>query len=189
MAALSGTPLACCHRVLPSVSRPVSAGARRLAQALAQGLEALSDSSREERMVMAGTANLARSNVDFPLSIGPVLEALEEQVVMLRLLSDMAEDPRGVTVSIGRENPYDGLAEASVVATGYGLTRRPRSACWVPPGWTIPPPWRPSVPWPVTCPASWAPDRPGLGQQPPCPDGKASRQYNKEEIPNFEQPL
>ena len=32
----------------------------------------------------------------------------------------MAEDPRGVTVSIGRENPYDGLAEASVVATAYG---------------------------------------------------------------------
>ena len=30
------------------------------------------------------------------------------------------QDPRGVTVSIGRENPYDGLAEASVVATGYG---------------------------------------------------------------------
>jgi heat-inducible transcriptional repressor len=25
-----------------------------------------------------------------------------------------------VAVSIGRENPYDGLAEASVVATGYG---------------------------------------------------------------------
>ena len=38
---------------------------------------------------MAGTANLARSNVDFPLSIGPVLEALEEQVVMLRLLIEM----------------------------------------------------------------------------------------------------
>ena len=82
--------------------------------------KALATSSREDRMVMAGTANLARSNVDFPLSIGPVLEALEEQVVMLRLLSDMAQDPRGVTVSIGRENPYDGLAEASVVATGYG---------------------------------------------------------------------
>ena len=32
---------------------------------------------------MAGTGNLARSNVDFPLSIGPVLEALEEQVVTL----------------------------------------------------------------------------------------------------------
>ena len=56
-------------------------------------------------MVMAGTANLARSNLDFPLSIGPVLEALEEQVVMLRLLSEMAQDPAGVTVSIGREIP------------------------------------------------------------------------------------
>jgi heat-inducible transcriptional repressor len=58
--------------------------------------------------------------VDFPLSIGPVLDALEEQVVMLRLLSEMAQDARGVSVSIGRENPYDALAEASVVATVYG---------------------------------------------------------------------
>ena len=31
-----------------------------------------------------------------------------------------SQDHRGVAVSIGRENPYDGLAEASVVATGYG---------------------------------------------------------------------
>lgn len=70
--------------------------------------------------MVAGTANLARSNVDFPLSIGPVLDALEEQVVMLRLLSEMAQDARGVAVSIGRENPHDSLAEASVVATSYG---------------------------------------------------------------------
>jgi hypothetical protein len=41
-------------------------------------------------------------------------------VVMLRLLSEMAQDHRGVAVSIGRENPHDGLTEASVVATGYG---------------------------------------------------------------------
>ncbi|CAH0187370.1 Heat-inducible transcription repressor HrcA [Arthrobacter sp. Bi26] len=120
LASLSGTPLSLLPQLLPTVvasGAPVSRGA---AQALARGVEALATSSREERMVMAGTANLARSNVDFPLSIGPVLEALEEQVVMLRLLSEMAEDPRGVTVSIGRENPYVGLAEASVVATAYG---------------------------------------------------------------------
>jgi heat-inducible transcriptional repressor len=69
---------------------------------------------------MAGTANLARSTVDFPLSIGPVLEALEEQVIMLRLLSEMEQDARGVSVRIGSENPYGGLSEASVIATGYG---------------------------------------------------------------------
>lgn len=117
---LSGLPLNLLPQSLQAVVASCPPVRRGAAQALARGLEALATSGREERMVMAGTANLARSNVDFPLSIGPVLEALEEQVVMLRLLSEMAEDPRGVTVSIGRENPYDGLAEASVVATGYG---------------------------------------------------------------------
>ncbi|WP_457962490.1 heat-inducible transcriptional repressor HrcA [Arthrobacter sp. D1-29] len=120
LGSLSGTPLSMLTQSLPAVVSAVSPGQRQAAQALAHGLESLAHNSREERMVMAGTANLARSNVDFPLSIGPVLEALEEQVVMLRLLSEMAQDPRGVTVSIGRENPYDGLAEASVVATSYG---------------------------------------------------------------------
>ncbi len=120
LGSLAGTPLSQLSQSLPAVVSGIGPGQRQAAQALAQGLEVLAHSSREDRMVMAGTANLARSNVDFPLSIGPVLEALEEQVVMLRLLSEMAQDPRGVTVSIGRENPYDGLAEASVVATAYG---------------------------------------------------------------------
>ncbi|WP_026554941.1 heat-inducible transcriptional repressor HrcA [Arthrobacter sp. 35W] len=95
---------------------PLRAAGLRLATSLIQ----LAAAAREDRIVMAGTANLARSNVDFPLSIGPVLDALEEQVVMLRLLSEMDSDARGVAVSIGRENPLDALAEASVVATGYG---------------------------------------------------------------------
>ncbi|MBO1268410.1 heat-inducible transcriptional repressor HrcA [Arthrobacter cavernae] len=120
LGSISGSQLDLMPQVLPSVVALCPPALRGLAQVLAHGLETLTSSSREARILMAGTANLARSNVDFPLSIGPVLEALEEQVVMLRLLSDMGDDPRGVTVSIGRENPYDGLSEASVVATGYG---------------------------------------------------------------------
>ena len=73
----------------------------------------------EERVVLAGTANLARADVDFPGSIGPVLDALEEQVILLRLLQEMAQD-EAVTVRIGHENPYQALAEASVVTAGYG---------------------------------------------------------------------
>jgi heat-inducible transcriptional repressor len=73
-----------------------------------------------ERIIMSGTANLARSNRDFPLTITPVLEALEEQVVLLRLFSELEQDARGLAVRIGSENIYDGLAETSVVATGYG---------------------------------------------------------------------
>ena len=68
---------------------------------------------------MAGTANLARSGTDFARSIGPVLEAIEEQVILLKLLSEMAEDASGVGVLIGHETGQAGLVEASVVASGY----------------------------------------------------------------------
>ncbi len=97
----------------PPADRPVAA-------VLGNSLEQLAGISREDRMVLAGTANLARSTGDFPLSIGPVLEALEGQVVMMRLLTEMEQDARGVSVRIGHENQYGGLTEASVVATGYG---------------------------------------------------------------------
>jgi heat-inducible transcriptional repressor len=86
-------------------------------------LEALNDSldvEREERIVLAGTANLARANTDFAGSISPVLEALEEQVVLLKLLSEMADDASGVGVLIGRETAHAGLAETAVVASSYG---------------------------------------------------------------------
>ena len=87
--------------------------------AVAESLRVLAAHGAESRIVMAGTANLARSTNDFAQSITPVLEALEEQVVLLRLLSEMELDGRGIAVRIGSENT-GGLAETSVVATGYG---------------------------------------------------------------------
>lgn len=75
----------------------------------------------EERVVLAGTANLVRGGgADFARTISPVLEALEEQVVLLRLLTEMAEDESAVSVRIGRETQHEGLAETSFVTTGYG---------------------------------------------------------------------
>jgi heat-inducible transcriptional repressor len=74
----------------------------------------------EERVVLAGAANLARTGtLDFPRTIRPVLEALEEQVVLLRLFGEVT-DAQTVRVSIGEENPHEGLWTASVVSTGYG---------------------------------------------------------------------
>ncbi|MCC9310898.1 heat-inducible transcriptional repressor HrcA [Kitasatospora sp. RB6PN24] len=72
----------------------------------------------EERIMLAGTANLTRFGHDFPLTIQPVLEALEEQVVLLRLLGETNDG--GMTVRIGRENDYEGLNSTSVVSVGYG---------------------------------------------------------------------
>lgn len=77
---------------------------------------------RHDRLVMAGSANLARSESDFRGSIYPLLEAIEEQVTLLRLMGEMVADEQGLSASIGRENEPFGLAEASVVASDYDAT-------------------------------------------------------------------
>lgn len=74
---------------------------------------------RQDRLIMAGTANLARTERDFRGSISPVLEAIEEQVALLRLFAEMDVDSGTVTARIGRENDDFGLGETSVVAGGY----------------------------------------------------------------------
>jgi heat-inducible transcriptional repressor len=73
----------------------------------------------EERVVVGGTSNLTRIGSDFLTSVGPVLEALEEHVVLLRLLGEAAE-PDAIRVRIGHENPVEELHSASVVTVGYG---------------------------------------------------------------------
>lgn len=103
--------------LLPGHLPPAAAS---VAGTIAVTVSALSRLDRSDRMVMAGTANLARSQQDFQGNITPVLEALEEQVVLLRLLSEMEQDAHGVAVSIGAENADSPLAGASVVASGYG---------------------------------------------------------------------
>jgi heat-inducible transcriptional repressor len=75
--------------------------------------------NRQDKLVMAGAANLVRTEEDFTGSIFPVLEAIEQQVVLLRLFGEMAADQHGVSVSIGRENASFGLGETSVLTSGY----------------------------------------------------------------------
>jgi heat-inducible transcriptional repressor len=74
----------------------------------------------EERMVLGGTSNLTRNVADFPNSLWQVLEALEEQVVVLKLLA-ATRDAKTVTVRIGMENEAEEMQTTSVVSTGYGL--------------------------------------------------------------------
>jgi heat-inducible transcriptional repressor len=75
--------------------------------------------NRQDKLILAGTANLARTEEDFSGSIFPVLEAIEEQVTLLRLFSEMEVDLGGVSARIGRENATFGLGETSVVTSGY----------------------------------------------------------------------
>ncbi|WOQ70693.1 heat-inducible transcriptional repressor HrcA [Microbacterium limosum] len=77
------------------------------------------DEFRQDRLLMAGAANLARRESDFRGSIYPLLEAIEEQVTLLRLMGEMVADTQGLAASIGRENDPWGLGEASVVTSDY----------------------------------------------------------------------
>jgi heat-inducible transcriptional repressor len=72
----------------------------------------------EERLLLGGTANLTRSATDFPGSLRQVLEALEEQVVVLKLLA-AARDPATITVRIGEENEAEEMRSTSLVSIGY----------------------------------------------------------------------
>lgn len=110
VAALSGEP---------SVPKSLGDAVGRSATVL---LESLVE-HREERLLMGGAANLTRNSADFGDSLRAVLEALEEQVVVLKLLAAQQEAGK-VTVRIGHETQVasgaEQMAGTSVVTTTYG---------------------------------------------------------------------
>ncbi|MBV9292927.1 MAG: heat-inducible transcriptional repressor HrcA [Frankiales bacterium] len=122
---IAGHPLADAAALLTDVPDAVDLRSRaNVVAVVSTVLETLVE-QREERVVLAGTANLARTTpLDFPGTIRPVLEALEEHVVLLRLFGEVT-DAQTVHVSIGEENVHEGLWTASVVSTGYGATDQP----------------------------------------------------------------
>ena len=104
---------------LADLTDAVAPAARPAATAVVAALLETLVEAPDERLAVAGTGNLARSPGDFPGTVRPVLDALEEQVVLLRLLEEV-HDPSTVLVRIGEETGDDALREASVVSTAYG---------------------------------------------------------------------
>ena len=68
-----------------------------------------------DRLIIAGSANLYSG----ASGLQSVIDALEEQVVVLKLLAG-AQELEQVSVFIGRENEDEELSRASVVTTAYG---------------------------------------------------------------------
>jgi heat-inducible transcriptional repressor len=115
-----GQPITLAAGALGALAEQVAPQDRTQAAVIAAALvEAMSNERNDERVVVGGTANLARFGDSFDQSIKPMLEALEEHVVLLKLLGE-ATTSDSITVRIGHEGPYEELASTSVVATGYG---------------------------------------------------------------------
>jgi heat-inducible transcriptional repressor len=117
---VAGARLVDAATTLSSLPDEFEPGDRDLVRAVVGSLDDALVEEREERVVLAGTANLTRVGTDFPLTIGPVLEALEQHVVLLKLLGTARETSDTVSVRIGHENPYAGLQSTSMVSTEYG---------------------------------------------------------------------
>jgi heat-inducible transcriptional repressor len=111
------TAVAGLREVAQQVAGPTDAGiTAAVVEALA---DAMSDHRSDERVAVGGTSNLARFGDSFDSAVRPLLEALEEHVVLLKLMGE-ATTGGLITVRIGAEGPYEELASTSVVATGYG---------------------------------------------------------------------
>lgn len=93
---------------------------RGVADALADAFESMALDERANELYMSGTSHLAHSRSLTDLA--PLFDALEEQVVLMKLMSNLSEETNasGVGVAIGSEMHTPGLLHASVVSSGYG---------------------------------------------------------------------
>lgn len=117
--ALAGVALVEVAAKVSGVTLGIKPEHQKIANLIVSNLLEQVDANRQEKIILAGTANLAKREEDFPGSISPVLEAIEEQVVLLKLISEMQAEQHGVSLRIGRENTLEGLTNASVVVSGY----------------------------------------------------------------------
>ncbi|MGH3568713.1 MAG: heat-inducible transcriptional repressor HrcA [Pseudonocardia sp.] len=117
--ALVGRPLVVASVAVAELPDKVPAELRDVVTTLATVLIETLVEHPEERLVLGGTGNLTRNAADFPGSLRQVLETLEEQVVVLKLLAS-AQDRGTVTVRIGEENEAEEMRNTSVLSIGYG---------------------------------------------------------------------
>jgi heat-inducible transcriptional repressor len=119
--ALEGKPLAAASVAVSDLASHLN-GSGGLADAVGRAATVLVETlveHSEERLMLGGTANLAQNTADFGGSLRSVMEALEEQVVVLRLLAHQQEAGK-VTVRIGHETEAEQMAGTSVISTAYG---------------------------------------------------------------------
>ncbi|MFM7029855.1 MAG: heat-inducible transcriptional repressor HrcA [Micrococcales bacterium] len=92
---------------------------RPLASAVTSVLSELVDANRSEKLLVAGAANLARRGTEFGSEFSSLLDAVEQQVVMLKLMNELQSESNGVAVGIGRENANEAFLGTSFVVSGY----------------------------------------------------------------------
>ena len=122
--AISDQPFSSVPQRVEDVEQSFNTENRPLVRAVIMEILETVTAKLDERVVLGGASNLARYNEDFPMTIQPVLEALEEQVVLLRLLGEVGAETK-LSVRIGHENQVEGLTSTSIVTSHYAKERTP----------------------------------------------------------------
>jgi heat-inducible transcriptional repressor len=114
---LHGVMLTDVDSTLAEVARTSTVPAAALINRIRVALVDQIDAQRHERLIVAGTPQLIRSEGDFSRSLAPVMDAIEEQVVLLTLFDEMRQSDAS-NVRIGRELSDD-LSDTSIVSAAY----------------------------------------------------------------------
>lgn len=120
-----GTAADSCQVMADSSSRP---GLKAMLRILASVFQDMATHEQTSGLYMAGTSQLTHGQAVSMDDLAPLLDALEEQVVLMKLMqaqSELARDHNGVSVAIGTETRTPGLVHASVVTSGYGYAPVP----------------------------------------------------------------
>lgn len=116
---LAGSQLAEVRAVLSELTEQFAPQRRVFVSRVVAKLLTLVDANKQEKLVISGASNLVRQDVDFSGELSMVLEVIEEQVVLMRLLDELHADAHGVGLRIGSELQMQGLQNTSLVFTGY----------------------------------------------------------------------
>jgi len=116
---LAGSLLADVRGTLDDLSAQFAPARRDFVSKVVTSLQSLVDANSQEKLVVSGASNLIRHDVDFSGELSKVLEAIEEQVVLLKLLDELHADAHGVGLRIGSELGMEGIRNTSLVFTGY----------------------------------------------------------------------
>jgi heat-inducible transcriptional repressor len=116
---LAGSLLADVRGTLDDLAEEFAPERRSFVTRVVESLQSLVDANRQEKLVVSGASNLIRQDLDFSGELSKVLEAIEEQVVLLKLLDELHADAHGVGLRIGSELGMQGIRNTSLVFTGY----------------------------------------------------------------------
>lgn len=116
---LAGSQLAEVRATLDELTEQFAPQRRIFVSKVVGKLLTLVDANKQEKLVISGASNLVRQDGDFSGELSMVLEAIEEQVVLMRLLDELHADAHGVGLRIGSELGMQGLQNTSLVFTGY----------------------------------------------------------------------